>query len=365
MALLLVLKSPCGTARVRVTLTADDPDYPMTTTQVRIPHRLAAGLLLGCLITLLPAPRAAAAEWETVRLNGNHYVTMRSLKDFYGFDSMTVSGSNLILENKEVELRFQLGGQDVWMNNVKFVFSFPIVSHNGTYLVSRLDLAKLIDPVLRPWSGPRNPPFNTVIIDPGHGGKDSGATNRIGLEKHYTLLVARKLKTELLKRNFNVIMTRDSDQYLTLSQRVEIANRVDNAVFISLHFNSGGRGLAEGIETFTLSPIGVAHYGRGLKESDFQPNTGNCQDSANIALATAVHSTALIMTRRPDRGIRRARWSVLSGVKHPAILLEGGFMSHGFESRLISNEAYQNTLAKAIANAVVKYKIAMEKQPGR
>ena len=160
-------------------------------------------------------------------------------------------------------------------------------------------------------------------------------------------------------------MTRDSDQFLSLSQRVEIANRVKNAIFISIHFNSGGRGRAEGIETFTLSPVGVAHYGRGLRESDFKANPGNNQDPANIALATAVHSTALIMTRRPDRGIRRARYSVLSGVRHPAILFEGGFMSHPTEARLINNQAYQNSVAKAIANAVVKYKLAMDKRPRR
>ena len=316
-------------------------------------------------LVLASVATAASGSWETVRYNGNHYVTVRSLKDFYRFDSVKRSGKNLVLENKEVELRFTVGGQDVWMNNVKFVFSYPIVSHNGRYLVSRLDLAKLIDPVLRPWSGKPTPPFRTVIIDPGHGGKDSGAVNRHGTEKEYNLRVARMLKNELLKRNFNVIMTRDSDQFLSLSQRVAIANRVKDAIFISIHFNSGGRGRAEGIETFTLSPVGVAHYGRGLRESDFKANPGNNQDPANIALATAVHSTALIMTRRPDRGIRRARYSVLSGVKHPAILFEGGFMSHSFEARLIDNAAYQNSVAKAIANAVVKYKLAMDRRATR
>lgn len=331
----------------------------------RCAHAIAGCLLLLALASQAPAAPAAEAAWETVRYNGNHYVTLSSLKDFYRFQSMSISGRKVILENKDVELRFSIGGQDVWMNNVKFVFSYPIVNHHGRYLVSRLDLAKLIDPVLRPWNGPPQPGFTTVIIDPGHGGKDSGATNRHGTEKYYNLRVARKLKAELMKRNFNVVMTRDSDQYLSLSQRVEIANRFKNAIFISIHFNSGGRGRAEGIETFTLSPVGVAHYGRGVRESDYQTNPGNYQDSANIALATAIHGKSLEMTRRPDRGIRRARYSVLSGVKHPAILLEGGFMSHTFESRLIDNEAYQNTLAKAIANGVVRYKLAMEAEPRR
>ena len=270
-------------------------------------------------------------------------------------------GRELVLENKAIEARFVVGGQNVWMNNIKFVFSDPIVSSNGRYLVSRTDLLKLIDPVLRPQYIKGSTPFTTVIIDPGHGGADPGATSsRYGSEKHYTLRVARKLRDELKKRNFKVVMTRDSDKTLSLPERVAFANRINNAIFISIHFNSGGRGRAEGIETFTGSPVGVAHYGRGVKASDFEANIGNAQDSANIALATAVHSSSLLLTRRPDRGIRRARYNVLTGVRHPAILFEGGFLSHAFESRLIHNDAYQNTLAKAIANAVVKYKIATE-----
>ncbi|NNC87009.1 MAG: N-acetylmuramoyl-L-alanine amidase [Akkermansiaceae bacterium] len=310
---------------------------------------------------LLCAVAAAHAGWETARYNGNDYVTVRSIKEFYNFDTMKRTNKHIVLENKAVEMRLTTGGQEVWMNNVKFVFSYPVVYSKGRYLVSRIDLAKLVDPVLRPQYIRRGGSFTTVIIDPGHGGKDSGATNRYGTEKAYNLIVARKLKAELEARKFKVIMTRDSDRYLSLQERVDFANRFTNAVFISIHFNSGGRGRAEGIETFTLSPVGVAHYGRGLKDSDFQAAAGNSQDSANIALATAVHSTTLLMTGRPDRGIRRARYSVLTGVRHPAILLEGGFMSHPFEARLIDNSGYQNTVAKGIANAVVKYKMATER----
>ena len=308
---------------------------------------------------------SGAGSWETVSYNGNEYVTVRSIKAFYEFDTMSRRGTQVVLENKAVEMRLAVGGQDVWMNDIKFVFSYPIIVRNGRYLVSRIDLAKLVDPVLRPQYIRPAAPFTTVIIDPGHGGKDPGAVNSIGHEKDYALRVAKVLRTELKKLGFTVVLTRDTDKFLTLTQRVEIANRYRNAVFISLHFNSGGRGKALGIETFTLSPVGVAHYGRNIKDSDFNTRTGNNQDSANIALATAVHSTVLLGTKRPDRGIRRARFSVLTGVRHPAILLEGGFMSHAYEARLIANPTYQNKLAVSIARAVVKYKIATEKMARR
>lgn len=324
-------------------------------------YRLLFLMISGLLICGSPAK----AGWETVRHNNHDYVTARSIKAFYGFKSMKVNGRFLELENSVVKMKFTIGGQEVFMNNVKFVFSFKILPHKGRYLVSRIDLGKLVDPVLRPAYIAGSTPFQTVIIDPGHGGKDSGAVNRHGLEKNYNLAVARMLKKDLEARRFKVIMTRDSDRTLSLTDRVNFANRFTNAIFISIHFNSGGRGRAEGIETFTLSPAGVAHYGRERRADDFQLRKGNAQDSANIALATAIHGTCLLKTGRPDRGIRRARFSVLTGVKHPAILLEGGFMSHSYEARLIANETYQKTISRSIADAVVKYRLATTRRLGQ
>jgi N-acetylmuramoyl-L-alanine amidase len=206
-----------------------------------------------------------------------------------------------------------------------------------------------------------------VIIDPGHGGKDPGATNVLGTEATYNLALANRVKALLEKSGFKVVLTRKSDQYLSLQERVEAANAVkDEALFISLHFNSGGRD-ARGIETFTLSPPGVAHYGSNVKSSDAQVRRGNEHDSANIALATAIHGSILrrLGTNTFDRGIKRARFSVLSGVSHPAILFEGGFMSHPTEARMIANEKYQVALANGISDAVLRYRNAVTRVPAK
>jgi N-acetylmuramoyl-L-alanine amidase len=168
-------------------------------------------------------------------------------------------------------------------------------------------------------------------------------------------------KIQLEKRGFKVVMTRESDRYLTLQERVNLANaRTENALFISIHFNAGGPE-ARGIETFTLSPAGVSHYGRDTIASDFMERAGNEHDSANVALAAAVHGSVKqkLGTNTFDRGIKRARFSVLSGVKHPAILFEGGFMSHQREARLIHNERYQKAIAGGIVEAIAKYRKAL------
>ena len=317
--------------------------------------------LIGPVLSLLLLAADTAMGWDVVKVAGRDYVTVESIRRFYGFEKLTRSGNAVTLENKAVVMKLTVGRQDCYMNNVKFVFSYNVESSGSQALVSRVDLAKLIDPVLRPNYIPGAGNFRTIILDAGHGGKDPGATNPYGTEATYNLRLANKLKPLLEQQEFRVLMTRSSDRYLSLQQRVDIANRIaDNAIFISLHFNAGGRH-ARGIETFTLSPQGVAHYGRGLRTSDFHARTGNQQDSANIALATAVHGSVLrrLGSNTFDRGIKRARYSVLTGVRHPAILFEGGFMSHPYEARLVDNDAYQNALARGIADAVLKYRFAV------
>ena len=331
---------------------------------------LRCRILLILFLVILPAS-AAKVSWQIKEYRNHKYVPLSQVKDFYNLTSMTKSGSYIILKNSDVELKFRAGGQEVLMNNVKFIFSHAVISL-GSYHISVMDLKKVIDPVLRPFKIKAAKGFDTVIIDPGHGGKDPGAVNSLGTEAGYNLKIAKLLQDNLKKRGFKVVMTRSTDVFLTLQERVKRANLYRDAIFISIHFNSVGsraRSQARGIETFTLSPVGVAHYGRGAQASDNIERMGNAQDSANIALATAVHWSSIQLLARaklevPDRGIRRARYSVLTGVKHPAILFEGGFMSHPKEKYLINNPTYQRTLAKSMCEAIVFYRKATMQKIG-
>ncbi|MES2996704.1 MAG: N-acetylmuramoyl-L-alanine amidase [Verrucomicrobiota bacterium] len=307
----------------------------------------------------------SSGGWKLSKIDGEDYVSMNSVKKFYGFTKLARDGNRVTLENPKILVTMTCGSRECEMNGVKFVFCKPVQSNDGESWVSRVDLAKLIDPVLRPNFIKEAGNFQTVILDPGHGGKDAGATNSLGTEAAYNLKVARKAKELLTKSGYKVILTRDKDVYITLQDRVNIANAIkQEALFISIHFNSGGRN-ARGIETFTLSPPGIAHYGRGEIASDALSRAGNEHDSANIALATSVHGSLLRRLGKYtfDRGIKRARFSVLSGVRHPAILMECGFISHPYEARLIDHETYQNTLGNAILDAVTKYRFAVGGKP--
>jgi len=335
------------------------------TLRLRRATRFLAVALAVCFLAI-PAPAATtSAAWEVSKIEGHDFVSLDSVKRFYQFNKLSRSDKNVILENSKIEMKLAVGSNECLMNGVKFVFTYPVSTIGEKVYVSRMDLAKLIDPVLRPNFIPNADNFRTVILDPGHGGKDPGAVNSLGTEAFYNLKVAGRTKALLEAKGFQVIMTRKSDQFLSLQERVNIANAIrENAVFISIHFNSGGRD-ARGIETFTLSPPGVSHYGRGVIAADSHTRAGNEHDSANIALATAVHGSLLrrLQNYTFDRGIKRARFSVLSGVRHPAILLEGGFMSSTVDAPLINQDNYQNAVANSIVDAVIKYRYAVAANP--
>jgi N-acetylmuramoyl-L-alanine amidase len=321
--------------------------------------------LIAVIIIYFGENASAQSSFVTFQQEGKNFVTLESIKKFYSFTSLKRNGNNITLDKKGVVFKLSLGSEVCTLNNVKFICTFPI-SGDGTQIgISQLDLNKLIDPVLRPNYITNAGAFKTVILDAGHGGHDAGAMNAYGCEKEYNLAVANSLKKKLLAQGYKVILTRSNDIYLTLQERVNIANLVnENAIFVSIHFNSGGS-QAHGIETFTLSPQGVAHYDAGIKASDFQQRTGNTHDSANVALATAIHSSVILSVNQKttfDRGIKRARFSVLSGVKHPAVLLEGGFLSNPDESRLINNPAYIEAVSRGLNTAIAKYRNAVTRK---
>lgn len=314
---------------------------------------------------------STAFGWNPETINGIQYIPMSEVRTHYKLTRERTEGRQKVYEVPEkIQIRMQAHSQDMFMNNMKFVLSYPVADHPSKGLmVSNMDLHKIIDPVLRPIYISNRRSFNTVVIDPGHGGHDSGTRNRISREADINLSVAKKLRDRLKGMGYQVVMTRDTDNFITLQDRVRIANSHDNAIFISIHFNDGGSS-ARGVETFTLAPAGTSSsMSRNIRQDALQ---GNAQDSMNIALATAVQGH---MLKGPlaikegismvDRGIKRARYSVLCTIKHPAILVEGGFMSNPQEALLIATERYQSFMASSLAAAVRQYRTALGQQARR
>jgi N-acetylmuramoyl-L-alanine amidase len=321
-------------------------------------RRRALGLIAGGAALAL-APKGEAA-WKLVTLDGQEYVTVKGIKEFYKFTAVERSGATVALRSARLVLRLRSGSQEMYVNGVKFMLSLPVTSQGNDVLVSRIDLSKLIDPVLRPSHIAKGPPFTTVVVDPGHGGHDSGARGVFGNEETYTLDTSMRLARLLQARGLKVLMTRTRDSYPSLPQRVAAANAAPSSIFVSVHFNSGGSN-AQGVETYALAPQGTNRSRKEDNENDAVRFRGNSRDSENIALATAVHASMLYQLKAVDRGVLRDRWFLLKGIQTPGILVEGGFITSPAECAKIHTPQYRERLAGSIAAGIMNYRNALRR----
>jgi N-acetylmuramoyl-L-alanine amidase len=303
--------------------------------------------------------RARAFDWTIVKENGRDYIPLTDLGRFYDFNTIEFSGGVCTLNCAAVHFQCASGSRDLYLNGLKFILSLPIQDIQGTLCISRLDLAKLVDPVLRPTKISASP-VRTVVIDPGHGGTDSGARGMLGNEKDYTLDVALRAADLFTRAGFNVRMTRSSDVYVPLESRALFASFQPDAVFLSIHFNYGMGPTAEGVETYCLAPRGVPSTNdAGLTFADFEECTGNVRDPENIALATAIHASLITRLVVPDRGVKRARFLVLRNNAIPGVLIEGGFLTNPRDALRVASPAYRELLADAIVRGVMAYNRAI------
>lgn len=315
------------------------------------------------LLLLLGLGFARGSEWKLIRHDGRDHVTLQNVADFYGLGNPRRVGNGIALGAGNRSLSGSRGSAELYINGLKFILSYPIAEKDGELLVSRMDLTKLIEPVMRPSRIRNTELVNTIVLDPGHGGHDRGARSPLGDEAQFTLDVALKAKNILEQQGWRVVMTRRSDVFVSLDDRVRYANRFSNALFISIHFNSG-QPHATGVETFTLAPRGVPSMASdGPKLSDLQPCAGNARDAENMALATATHAAMVRLSGLYDRGIKRARFVVIRDVTIPGVLLEGGFLSNRGDNRKVASTLYRQQLAAAILTAANNYKKAVGRPP--
>jgi len=301
-------------------------------------------------------------RWDVREIDGRDYVTLDSFRRFYSFPTIERDSKSVTLRSATHRLEGKVGSKEFRINQLKFILSYPLIERDGTILLSRIDLTKLVEPVLRPGRIRGNRILTTVVIDAGHGGHDSGARSSLGLEKDFALDTALRTRELLQRTGFQVVMTRTSDRFIPLKERARFANRFKNAIFISIHYNAG-KSNSTGIETFTLAPRYVPSTAAdGPSVSDAQPMPGNVNDTENMALATAMHSAMIKRTRFPDRGIKRARFVVIRDTTIPAVLLECGFLSNPREARVIASPGYRQQMAVAITRGVLNYRAAIRAQ---
>ena len=174
--------------------------------------------------------------------------------------------------------------------------------------------------------------FHTVVIDAGHGGRDSGAFSRGRkarvYEKDLTLDVARRVEWKLREAGFRTVMTRRSDRYVPLDERARISNSRRKSVFLSIHFNDTRRRGVHGAEVY--------HNGRGTWQ-----------------LAARIERYLAAMPGGANRGVKTARYRVLRLSEGPALLVECGYLSNGTEVTHCASAAWREQTADCIARAII------------
>ncbi len=322
-------------------------------------HKIVTFLLFATVSTRL----ARAEDWNVIQADGRDYVSFANVAQFYRFPQFSQVSRTVSLRDERRGIRAQAGTSEFYINGVRFFSDFPLVARENENLISAMDIAKIVEPVLRPNKISGAKEIETVVLDPGHGGDDSGTSGPWGNEKTFALDVALTAREELLRAGFKVEMTRSTDKDVSLEDRVAFANQFSNAVFISVHFNSSSGG--SGVESYALAPAGVpsnasAENHPGAVNTEWYQ--GNAQDAANIALTAAVHASILSKVSVFDRGVRHARFHVLRDAKIPAVLVEAGFLNDRVEGAHIASASYRQKLGQAVAAAVTSYNRAVNFQ---
>ena len=207
----------------------------------------------------------------------------------------------------------------------------------------------------------------TIVIDPGHGGKDPGAVGKGNLhEKAVVLSISEKLREALVQKGYTVLMTRRTNEFIQLRERTAFATRHKADLFVSIHANGSHNAKAHGIETFYLDVNSSDSAAEALAMRENADSGYSIQELETLLkgiiqqsksgdsrrLATQIQNALVKTTGAVDRGVKHARFVVLIGTNVPAVLVETGFISNATEGQKLATAGYQQKVATAIAEGI-------------
>jgi N-acetylmuramoyl-L-alanine amidase len=310
------------------------------------------------------SPATSTAAAPTRKIAGREYVSVADVASRLGMKlgplergrkvTLTATGARAEIEN---------GTRDITVNGLRVFLGDPVEDAGGQLYVSRIDFERCLTPLLRPGLGTTpQPAMKTIVLDPGHGGKDNGTSLQ---EKTYALDVARRAKKILESAGYRVVLTREGDTFVDLTERSDIANARRAGLFVSIHFNAvPNDSRTSGVEVFTFAPKNqhaVEWWSLGRKYDPHLENEDmpvNRFDHWSVVLAQALHRRFVVDLKSFDRGKKIAHWGVLRQLNCPGVLIECGFLTSASEAKKISTADYRQKLAAAIAAGIKDYAAA-------
>ena len=273
-----------------------------------------------------PTPRSAPSYFITIdQLAARLGLTVQKAEPPY----FELTNAN----NRVMLFTYQNGR--VYVNGKSVCPIGTVTERNGSTCVSQLLIPEIRKHLITSYT-PKTPAYRsisgTVVVDPGHGGKHPGAQSVLGYwEKGVNLEISLMLAQYLRKSGINVVMTRENDSFVELEDRAALANRINADLFVSIHCNTISNSSHRGFIIFTAP-------------SASWTSKKTAQNIANSLSAENV----------PSKGIRNDDFRVLVQTRGPAVLIECGFMTNYEEAQLLTESWYQDKLARAIADGIIK-----------
>lgn len=305
---------------------------------------------------LLLTAGSSLSAVRSITSRGQTYVPINNIAPYYGMELSPMGKNRLQLKNKWHTLEFESDSRRCWVNGTLVWLNNPVRKIGWQWALKEPDFEKTIEPAVRPYAFLKSLGSRVIVLDPGHGGSDKGATSpRKIYEKLLTRNIANRVRNLLEARGYTIYLTREDDRTLSLDERTKIAARRHADVFVSLHADSAGK-TAEGAGTFILAlpnEYSTHSYGNGTASTTAYP--GNQFDLANQALGKRIQQYLIKSTGQNDRGVKRARFQVLREAPCPAALVEMAFISNPKEERLVLSKNGQDKLARGIADGIAAY----------
>jgi N-acetylmuramoyl-L-alanine amidase len=314
---------------------------------------LAAALLAAVAVPPLPA-RAATVKLTGISYAGKYFVPLDELARAYSL-SYSERGKQVTMSAGSATLSFRGEGREMTFNGTSIWLNAPVYLVRGKWSISDADAQNIVGPLLRPTQYLRARGMKTVILDPGHGGKDPGAMSGGREEKTLTLDIARRVRTLLQAAGVKVVMTRDEDKFVDLEKRPAVVGKNGGDVFVSIHINATKDKSVRGIETYVTASENFPPTAEAKLAGKYPKKPNNDFNHSNTVLGHQIQAALRNFTRAEDRGLRHARFVVIRESKVPAALVECGFVTNPDEGYRLGLPSYRDTLAQAIAQGILNY----------
>jgi N-acetylmuramoyl-L-alanine amidase len=312
------------------------------------------GLLCGAVLAV--AMTTPAGAMGGVDDEKEPFISVPAFAKAHGFRKPVYTDASVSLSNRWNRITLNVDSRRAQINGVQLMLNQGVFKDDEGWRIDKTDVRKTLNPLLQPMEHLGGVNAGVIVLDPGHGGTDTGCHGSLNRhEKEIALEISRQVFLDLVLKGYQVLMTRTGDTALTLTERTDRAREWKADLFVSIHLNSSASGEARGPETYVLAVPGYHSTNATPEgEADGKVNVGNQFDDANIILGHAVHAE-LAREVRTDRGLRRARFQVLRDAPCPAVLVECGYLSNAEEEKRLVNPVTRDRIAASISRGIDAY----------